>query len=319
MKAVVLDGALEVREVARPARGEHEVLIRVVRAGICNTDHEIIRGYVPGFSGILGHEFVGVIEEARDASLIGTRATAEINCACGSCAFCRRGLGRHCPNRTVLGIVNRDGAFAEYVSVPESSVVPVPDDISDTRAVFIEPLAAACEILEQISVLSEHQVLVIGDGKLGLLCAMVLQSTGCALTIAGKHERKLALLNRYEIQTVPAGDFAGRRFDVVVEACGKPDAFAQAVAATKPRGTLVLKSTYAEPLTFNPAPIVVDEISVVGSRCGQFADALRFMREHSPPLESLVTAVYPLSDAIEAFERSAKADALKVILEMPSP
>ncbi len=317
MKAVVFDGALRLREVPAPARGENDVLIRIVRAGICNTDHEIIRGYVPGFSGTLGHEFVGVVEEATDPSLIGARTTAEINCACGACAYCRRGLGRHCPNRTVLGIANRDGVFAEYVSVPERNVVPIPDDIGDTTAVFIEPLAAACEILEQISVLPEHHVLIIGDGKLALLAAMVLQSTGCTLTIAGKHERKLALLNRYDIETLPAGGYAGRRFDVVVEACGKPDAFAEAVAATKPRGTLVLKSTYAEPLTFNPAPIVVDEISIVGSRCGQFADALRFIREHRPPLESLVTAVYPLTDAIAAFECSASSDSLKVILEMP--
>ncbi|MBD3242302.1 MAG: alcohol dehydrogenase catalytic domain-containing protein [Chitinivibrionales bacterium] len=316
MKAVVFDGALGLRDVPRPARGKGDVLIRVAKAGICNTDHEIVRGYMPGFTGILGHEFVGVVTEAADASLVGARVTAEINCACGTCAYCRRGLGRHCPHRTVLGIVNRDGAFAEYVSVPAPNVVAVPDDIDDTRAVFIEPLAAACEVLEQVSVLPEHEVLVIGDGKLALLVAMVLHSTGCRISIAGKHERKLALLNRYDVETLPAGGFGGRRFDIVVEACGNPDAFAEAVAATKPRGTLVLKSTYADPLTFNPAPIVVDEITVVGSRCGQFADAVRFMREHHPPLESLVTAVYPLSEAVAAFERSERSDSLKVILEV---
>jgi 2-desacetyl-2-hydroxyethyl bacteriochlorophyllide A dehydrogenase len=290
------------------------VLIRVLSAGICNTDLEIRKGYVPGFDGIPGHEFAGVVEESDDSSLRGARVTAEINAACGTCEYCRKGLGRHCPNRTVLGIINRAGAMAEYVCVPADTVVRVPDSLSDTQAVFIEPLAAACEILVQIAVNPGHEVLVIGDGKLGLLVSFVLQTTGCSLLLRGHHEEKLSIAADHGIATTTDVSY-NRRFDIVVEATGNPAAFADALALVKPRGTLVLKSTYASQVTCNLSKAVVDEITIVGSRCGRFSDALALLANHQLPLERLVTASYPLHEAVKAFAHAEKREALKVVLK----
>jgi threonine dehydrogenase-like Zn-dependent dehydrogenase len=242
MKAVVFDGELRVADVSAPRCGAGEVLVRVTKAGICNTDLEIMRGYVPGFKGILGHEFVGVVEEADEEGLAGRRVTAEINFACGKCVCCVSGLQRHCPNRTVLGIQNRNGALAEYVAVPRENVVPVPDDIPDNRAVFIEPLAAALEILEQVPVTASNSALLLGDGKLGQLVARVLASTGCRLTVVGKHAHKLALLADTGASAVMLGGFRAAKHDIVVEATGSPSAFGLAMSSVKPRGTVVLKS-----------------------------------------------------------------------------
>lgn len=316
MKAVVIDGGLSVQDVPMPVRGEGEALVHVSRAGICNTDHEILKGYVPGFAGIPGHEFVGTVVESDDARLRGARVTAEINVACGVCDLCTRGLGRHCPTRTVIGIVGRDGVMAEYAAIPEENLVVVPDHLSDTEAVFVEPVSAACEILEQTTVDPDSDVLVIGDGKLGLLVAMVLAATGCRLTVSGKHPEKLALLEGSGAQTCGPDSLDGRQFDMVVEACGNPGAFASAVATTRPRGTIVLKSTYAENLVYNPAPIVVNELTVIGSRCGRFAEGITFIEQHRPPLERLVSASYPIGQALEAFSHSDRPESLKVLVTM---
>lgn len=316
MTACVLDGVPRTLTVPKPRRGAGEVLIRVTLAGICNTDLEIARGYVPGFRGIPGHEFVGVVEEADDAELVGRRVTAEINCACGRCAWCRGGLGRHCPDRTVIGIIDRPGCFARYIAVPRENIVVLPETIPDRQAVFIEPMAAALEILDQVAIDEAMEVLVLGDGKLGQLVARALASTGCRLTVVGRHSRKLELLSDLGARTVRAGDFSDGRYDVVVEATGRATVLDRAVANTRPRGTLVLKSTYAAGSPVNLSPIVVDEITVVGSRCGRFEAAVAFIAKHHPPLEALIEGSYDLADAPRALEEATRSGKLKVVLTM---
>lgn len=314
MNAAVFDGTLHLERIPRPSRKDNEVLIRVLMAGICNTDIEITRGYIPGFKGVPGHEFIGIAEDTDNAALAGRRCTAQINCSCGTCEFCKKGLARHCVNRTVLGIVNRDGACAEYVCVPETNVICIPDEIPDAKAIFIEPLAAALELLEQIPIAKHHSVVLFGDGKLGLLCAFVLASTGCNLTVIGKHPEKLALLKECNAQTALLQDFIDGSYDVVVEATGNASTFDRALCNVKPRGILALKSTYAGGFTFNPSPIVVNEITLIGSRCGKFSAAIDFIRQHDPPLEHCITARMPLSQSIAAFEKAKEKGVLKIIL-----
>lgn len=316
MNAVIFDGELRIEKVPKPLFKKGEVLIKVTKAGICNTDLEIIRGYIPGFKGIPGHEFIGIVEEADDDSLIGKRCTAEINCACGACEYCKNGLSRHCPDRTVLGIISRNGAFAEYVSVPEENVVIIPESISDNRAIFIEPLAAALEILEQVKIEKDAKVLLLGDGKLGLLIGYVLPSTGCDVTVIGKHRKKLSLLENYNVKTVLLNDFIDSKFDIVIEATGNPSAFNKALLNVKPRGTVILKSTYEGGFDFNPSSVVVNEITIIGSRCGRFSDAIDFLCKYAVPLERLISKEMLLKDAIEAFEYSAEPDTLKVTLNV---
>lgn len=316
MKALRYDTELKIRDIPRPARAPGEALIRVTLAGICNTDLEITRGYVPGFDGVPGHEFIGLIEEADDPALIGKRATAEINCSCGKCAYCAAGLGRHCPRRTVLGIINRQGAFAEYVTVPAAQLVMIPDTIPDSQAIFLEPMAAALEILSQVAIDPQKTVLLLGDGKLAQLIARALSSTGCDLTVVGKHSEKLDHLRDLPCRTVLLDDFGSSAFDIVTEATGNPDAFELGLSCVRPRGTMVLKSTYARAFPFNPARIVVDEITVVGSRCGVFADALSFFEDHPHPLDHLISDRFPLTQASEAFARAESSDSMKVVLDI---
>jgi threonine dehydrogenase-like Zn-dependent dehydrogenase len=314
MKAVVFDTTLRLADVPECVRKPGEVLVRVTKAGICNTDLEIIQGYVRGFSGILGHEFIGIVEAADDPSLLGRRVSAEINCGCGVCEFCTTNLARHCPSRTVLGITSRNGAFAESVCVPRTNVVEIPSGIPDATAVFIEPLAAALEITAQVS-LENKSVLLIGDGKLGLLISHVLSKTPCDLLVVGKHKEKLDLLTPLGVDTLLAGDAVKKRFDVVIEASGDPSGFAQAIERVKPRGTIVLKSTYARGFLFNPAPIVVNEITCVGSRCGRFQDAIAFMEKYRPDFGRLISAEFHLKDALDAFSYSQKPGVMKVLLK----
>ncbi len=296
-----------------------ELLIRVSSAGICNTDIEITRGYVPGFNGIPGHEFFGYVESVPDPvhnHLLGKRVTAEINCACGNCSFCNRGLGRHCPVRTVIGIVNRDGAFAEYISVPVENVVTIPDTISDNNALFIEPLAAALEIQEQVKILPEHEILILGDGKLAHLVAITLKPTGCRMKVSGRHEWKVQLLRDHGIDAaVNRQDIPDRIFDIVIEASGSPAAFQEGLAKIRPRGTFVLKSTYAQAFPFNPAQVVVNEITLIGSRCGRFASAIEFLEREQPDLSYLISRRFPLSEGIAAFEAAQRPDMMKVVID----
>ncbi len=313
----VKQGALSVSDIDLPA-ANGEALVRVTLSGICNTDLEIARGYA-GFEGTIGHEFVGVVEELPQADGVltpATRVVGEINAGCGNCDLCRAGDPRHCPNRTVLGIVGRDGAHAEFLKLPLANLLPVPDEISDERAVFTEPLAAACGILERVSVNEDTRVAVIGDGKLGLLCAQVVATTGASVTLFGKHESKLAIAERLGIDTETVGKAGSSKatFEVAVEASGSATGFGLAVELLQPRGVLVLKSTFHGKTEIEAAPLVVNEISVVGSRCGRFAPALELLKGGAIDVESLISDEFPLSAGVEAMERAAKPGVLKVLL-----
>lgn len=314
MRALCFDGQLTfVGDHAQPSPPAGEALIRVLLAGICNTDLEITRGY-KGFQGVLGHEFVGIVERCEDASLIGQRVVGEINCYCGTCPTCRAGAPTHCPNRTTLGIWGRDGAMADYCVLPTRNLHIVPEGVSDVQAVFTEPMAAALEILEQIHVHPTHRVAVLGDGKLGLLVAQVLRLTGCDLIAVGRHAAKLSILERRGIAARLAGTDADLPADVVVDCTGQPAGFAAARAMVKPKGTLVLKSTFQMQNTLDLTSIVVDEVSLVGSRCGPFAPALRLLAMNLIDAESLVTATYPLAEALAAFKQARAKGTLKVML-----
>jgi len=314
MRALVYDGQLKLeRDYVQPVPPRGEALVRVKLAGICNTDLEITRGYM-GFQGILGHEFVGVVERCEDAAFVGQRVVGEINCYCGTCPTCLAGNPTHCPHRTTLGIWERDGAMADYCVLPVRNLHLVPDSVSDEQAVFTEPLAAALEILEQVHVRPTQRVVVLGDGKLGLLVAQVVRLTGCDLLAVGRHADKLAILERLGIVTRLASEGMDIKADVVVDCTGHPDGFVSARATVKPRGTLVLKSTFQGQNEVNLTSIVVDEVSLVGSRCGPFAPALRLLVQRLVDVESLITATYPLDKALAAFEHARSRGTLKVLL-----
>lgn len=320
MKAVVVQRPGEVivdHGRARPERLPGCALIRVTLAGVCRTDMELVRGYM-NFTGVLGHEFVGIVEEAEDASLVGRRVVGEINIECGRCDMCRRGHGRHCRNVRVLGINNWDGAFAEWVVLPERNLHVVPDGVSDRQAVFVEPIAAAVEIVEQVHVLPTDRVAVVGDGRLGLMCAQVLRLSGCDLTVIGRHRDKLAIVGDDNVQTMLADDETVEallgRMDVVVEATGRQGGLALATSLVRPRGTLVLKTTIADDVPINLADIVVREIQLVGSRCGPFPPALRLLAEGQIETEPFIQAEFPLADGVQAMEYAARPGVLKVLI-----
>jgi threonine dehydrogenase-like Zn-dependent dehydrogenase len=326
------NGRLLVSDVPKPV-ANGEALVRVTLSGICNTDLEIARGYAR-FEGTLGHEFVGVVESVSEArpsgratfdsepsvtvGLLtpGQRVVGEINAGCGVCDLCRAGDPRHCPKRTVLGIVGRDGAHAEFLKLPLVNLLPVPDEISDERAVFTEPLAAACGILERVLITEDTRVAVIGDGKLGLLCAQVLATTGAEVTLIGKHQNKLAIGERRGIETNMIAEAKQRKgeFGVVVEASGSPTGFALAVELLHPRGLLVLKSTFHGATEIEAAPLVINEISVVGSRCGRFAPALELLKQNAIDVDSLISDEFALSDGVPAMRRAAERGVMKVLL-----
>jgi len=304
------DGAARLTDVPVP-RGDGEAIVRVTLSGICNTDLELVRGYA-GFRGTIGHELVGVVDDPGGGPLAaGTRVVAEINAGCGACARCLGGDPRHCATRTVMGIVGRDGAHADYVRMPARNLIAVPDAVSDAAAVFVEPLAAACGVLERCPMPPGTRVAVIGDGKLGLLCAQVLHAHGLAPVLVGKHAAKLALAARRGIATTR--DAPPRSFDVVVEASGNATGFARALDLLEPRGALVLKSTFAAATPVDASRIVVDEIRVIGSRCGRFAPALDLLARGAIDVLPLITDVLSLDLAESALAR-AGSGALKLLL-----
>jgi threonine dehydrogenase-like Zn-dependent dehydrogenase len=307
--------SLSVKDVERPDAAD-EALVRVLLSGICNTDLEIARGYA-GFSGTIGHEFVGVVEKSTDHALVGRRVVGEINTGCGKCDLCRAGDSRHCASRTVLGIVGRDGAHAEFLQLPARNLFRVPDNVSDEHAVFTEPLAAACGILERVSISKDDRVAVIGDGKLGLLCAQALALTGAQLLLIGKHESKLRIADRRGIETTMPTEAAkrGREFDVVVEASGAAPGFALALDLLRPKGQLVLKSTFHGKTELDAARIVVDEISIAGSRCGRFTPALDLLKKGAVDVDSLISEEFLLSKGVQAMRRAAARGVLKVLLK----
>jgi threonine dehydrogenase-like Zn-dependent dehydrogenase len=308
-------GQLAMAEVAKPQDAE-EALVRVTLSGICNTDLEIVRGYA-GFEGTIGHEFVGVVESAPSESLVGRRVVGEINAGCGRCALCAKNDPRHCPNRTVLGIHGRDGAHAEFLRLPVANLLPVPDDVPDERAVFCEPLAAAYGITEQVEVTEETRVAVIGDGKLGLLCAQALFLFSRRVLLVGKHPEKLRIADARGIETATLAQIQGRtrEFDVAVEASGSESGFALALSLLRPRGVLVLKSTFHGTTKLDTTRIVVDEISVKGSRCGRFSPALDLLRSGAVDVESLISEKQRLADGLRAMKRATEPGVVKVLLQ----
>ena len=317
MRALLLDRGLRIAEdylTPEPLPGE--ALIRVSIAGICNTDLELIQGYMQ-FRGIPGHEFVGVVEQAPGAEeWVDRRVVGEINAACGDCPTCQAGRPTHCPHRTTLGIAGRDGAFAEYLVLPVRNLHPVPDSLPDEVAVFTEPLAAACEILQQVHVHPADRVIVLGDGKLGLLCAQVLALTGCDLLVVGRHREKLDIAAQWGIRTAQEDGAIEAAADVVVEATGRPEGYAAARRLVRPRGTVVLKSTYHGALAADLTTAVVDEVTLVGSRCGPFAPALRLLERRLVDVLPLIHARYPLAEARTAFDHTARPGTLKVLVEL---
>ena len=313
-----------------PLPKEGEALIRVLLAGICNTDLEITRGYM-AFQGILGHEFVGVVEEIYGDEtqkqydhLIGKRVVGEINAACHrtDCFYCQRGIFTHCPNRTTLGIVNRDGAFADYLTLPVENLHLVPKHVSDEEAVFVEPLAANFEMLEQVHLKPTESVVILGDGKMGQLAAQVLTLSGCEVMMVGKHEEKLALAEKHGVHPYLLNDpqrFAlenGRRVDMVVECTGSTQGLEMALRLVRPRGTLILKSTVADKSSLHLAPIVIDEIRVQGSRCGPFPPALRALSQKLVDVRPLISARYSLDDGLVAFQHAEQKGVLKVLVQI---
>ncbi len=321
MRALVFNNKLELKQdFEKPTPKENEALIKVKLVGICNTDYEITKGYM-GYNGILGHEFVGVVEEinGEDKSLLGKRVVGEINLGCKNCDYCAKGLERHCPNRQTLGIFNKDGCFADYVTLPLSNLLEVNEKINDETAVFVEPLAAALEILEQLHIKPYEKVCVLGDGKLGLITALALNASNVDVTLVGKHQNKLDIAKEQNVKTMLLENLKqedNKSFDVVVEATGRVSGFETSLSLVKPRGVLVLKSTIATGKELNLAPIVIDEITVLGSRCGQFAPALRLMEKNVIDFSKLVSAKLSFDDAVLGFEKNKENNTIKILLEM---
>jgi threonine dehydrogenase-like Zn-dependent dehydrogenase len=333
MKALRFDGELRMIRDASVPRREGEALVQVISAGICNTDLEIVKGYA-GFHGTLGHEFVGRVVESADSSMVGRRVVGEINAGCGRCDRCVGGDTRHCPTRTVLGIKGRDGAFAEFLSLPVSNLIEIPDELSNESAVFIEPLAAALQILDQVSIGPGSDVAVIGDGKLAQLVVRAIAHTGCRTLVLGKHTPKLDLAARsgarvllVENRQPATGEMVEEaedsmhsrqvgQFDVVIEASGSASGLPLALSIVKPRGTVVLKSTHSRPTELQISAVVVNEISIVGSRCGRFGPAIDLLKSGGADVSDLVTARFPLDDGVAAFARAAEPSSLKIILNV---
>ena len=313
------DGVITTHTLPVPPRPEGFALLRLLAGGICNTELELQRGYY-AFAGTPGHEFVAEVVKSDTRALIGQRVSGEINLACTHCEWCRRGLGRHCPHRTVLGIVKHPGAFAEFFTLPERNLHVLPGGVPTSRAVFLEPLAAACEILDQVAIPAGATLAVLGDGKLGLLAAMVLNAHGYRVHLFGHHAAKLAIAARVGVVTqmateITAGALPVAAYDWVVEATGSAEGLRSAVAMTRPRGTVIMKSTVHGAVALNTAPIIVNEITLVGSRCGRFEAALPLLAHPLVPLEELIAARFPLSEAPQAFARAAERGVLKVLLE----
>jgi len=318
VRALVFDGKLALGDIDKPIPETGEALIRVTLAGICGTDREILKGY-SAFRGVIGHEFVGQVVESAESAWIGERVVGEINITCGECAWCLRGLGRHCPRRTVMGIVNRPGCFAEYVALPLRNLHRVPAALADEAAVFVEPLAAAAEILAQMRLEPGTRVAVLGDGRLGLLVAQVLKNAGAQVILVGKHEWKLELARSWGVRVMIEEhcELRAASLPVVVEATGSPRGLEEALRLVEPRGTVVMKSTFHDPARFDATKLVVDEITLMGSRCGDFSAALDLLQRGQIRVQPLLSKVFPLEEGLEAFEYLERTACLKVCLANP--
>lgn len=315
MRALVIDNGISLRrDYPEPVSAPGESIVRVRLAGICGTDLELANGYM-GYRGIPGHEFVGEVVETANPALVGRRVVGEINASCGACDLCVEGLGRHCPNRTVLGILARDGAFADYLRLPDRNILPVPDSVPDELAVFTEPLAAAYEIFEQTRIPKNRRVLVLGDGRLGAIVAMAFKANGYDIVVGGHHTEKANRFRDLGI-AVQAENDLDSSYEVVVDCTGSSAGFRRALELLAPRGTLILKSTAAAAESLNLAPIVVNEITVLGSRCGRFAPALEALASGKIDPRPLISATLFLDDGVSAFREAAKSSNFKILLKI---
>lgn len=306
-------GNIKIKDIPAPIPLKGEALVKVLKAGICDTDLELAKGYM-SFDGVLGHEFVGCVTEASDVSWLGKRVVGEINVACGECEFCLKGMAKHCISRQILGIYNKNGAFAEYLTLPLASLHVLPENISDIEAVFIEPLASSLEIFEQIRIESNDSVLVLGDGKLGLLIAQVMKLRTNMVYCLGKHSRKLKILEKKEIETYLQMKKTEKKFDVVVEATGNEEGLREALSFIKPKGKIVLKSTFKGEAKVDISKVVVDEVQLIGSRCGPFLKAIEVLRRKQVDVEPIVDGDFPLERSVEAFTFAMKPGVMKVLI-----
>ncbi|MGJ5817553.1 MDR/zinc-dependent alcohol dehydrogenase-like family protein [Paludibaculum fermentans] len=306
-------GAVTVRRMPAPRRPKGSALIRLICGGICNTDIELLRGYY-GFKGTPGHEFVGEVVDSDDPGWVGRRVVGEINLPCGHCDWCTRGLGRHCPRRTVLGIVRHPGAFRELLTLPEANLRAVPAKVKTEHAVFTEPIAAACEILDQVRIPRGEKVAVLGDGKLGLLIGQTLRFSGMEVHQYGRHKEKLRIAEAAGIDARLSNKLPAAAYDYVVEATGSSEGLMQAVGMTRPRGTIIMKSTVHGTVALDAAPVIVNEITLVGSRCGRFEPALKLLQTGKLQLDQMISEECPLADAPRAFARAQERGVLKVLL-----
>ena len=321
MKALVYDEDLKlVKDYPNPVLGENEVLIKTIMAGICNTDYEITQGYM-GYKGVIGHEFVGRVVDVGckvDKNLINKRVVGEINCACEECDMCHKNLQRHCPNRSTLGIYKKNGCFSEYFTLPWQNVIEISSNVDDITATFTEPLAAAMEILEQVHIKPDSKVAILGDGKLGLCISLVFSAMNINYIHIGKHKEKLQItkdLGNEDMMLDEISEKDKKSFDVVIEATGSTGGFNTSASLVKPRGTLVLKSTIAAKEGLNLAGIVVDEITIVGSRCGQFKPILKILEKQKINVKPLVSAIYNVDDFEEAFKKNSQKNVIKVLVK----
>jgi threonine dehydrogenase-like Zn-dependent dehydrogenase len=313
MRALVFDRTVEFRgDYPDPVAGPGESIVRVSVAGVCGTDVEIARGYMQ-YRGVPGHEFSGRVVESQNPLLRGKRVVGEINAGCGRCAMCDCGLARHCPNRTVLGILGRDGAFAEFLRLPDINLIPIPNSMPDDLAVFVEPLAAAYEIFEQTHLARNQTIVVIGDGRLGAIVALALKGENYLPIVAGHHREKLARLAELGLDTAEESSLRGK-FDVAIECSGNGSGFRRAAELVRPRGKIILKSTVAAAAEINLAPIVVNEITVIGSRCGRFQPALDALAAGKVDPRPLIDGAFALDDGIAAFEAAQNPLNFKILL-----
>jgi threonine dehydrogenase-like Zn-dependent dehydrogenase len=314
MLSLYFDGQPAIKDLPRPQPGPGEVLVRVSLAGICGTDLQILKGY-HNFRGIMGHEFVGEVAGPEDSPWLGQRVVGEITIGCGECHLCRRGLARHCRKRRVLGVINHDGAFAQYLVIPAANLHPVPPEVPDEAAVFTEPLAAALRVVESALISPDDCILIIGDGPLGLQISWALALNGAQVNLAGHHQEHLALARPYGVDTFLAKDLPAGDYQVVVEASGSPSGLELALSRVRPLGTVILKSTYIERFPLDPATIAVPEVRLVGNRCGPFPPALRLLRRGWVDPRPLISQTFPLNRGLKALAWAQRPGVLKVLLD----
>jgi threonine dehydrogenase-like Zn-dependent dehydrogenase len=313
MRALLFDRELRLRtDYPEPVPAPGESVVKVTLAGICGTDLEITRGYME-YRGVPGHEFVGRVVQSEIPALIGQRVAGEINAACGACDRCRDGMGRHCATRTVLGILGRDGAFAEYLRLPNANLIPIPDAVADESAVFVEPFAAACEIFEQVQLNRNDRIAVLGDGRLGAMVALALKGDHFTPVVAGRHPEKLKRLAALGLHAVSANELTPG-CDVAIDCTGSSEGLAFAIATVRPRGTIILKSTAAAGAAMNLAPVVINEITIIGSRCGRFGPAVAALAAHKFDPRPLIDGEFSLSDGLAAFASAADKSKFKVLI-----